>query len=267
MSLHRAARFPETWNPLGPLPAHCRYRLNRQHWAAGGCMGVWLLGRGVPQNLVTGEVATVGVGSPESTVGPLGPSYTNAGAARNGWQVRNGPILAGRSVWTVAAVCMAPTSSTGSANGRPIYCERAAAAGNDIFKLSRADGSRHDVTFTYRNTAGNLSNPGTAVNDMRTGRAFVAAASMAPGGASGASGRLITSYYNGVANFAADYGTNSTAQTNSNVATIGYDARDTGASTTWFGDLSLIAVFGEGWSDAQHAAFARAPFHLLIPAA
>jgi hypothetical protein len=258
--------WPRRWPGQIP-PGYQALELNPWHPLVASIRGAWVLGRGTPVNLVTGEVATVGVGAPESTIGPLGPSYSNAGAARNGWQVRNGPILAGRSVWTVAAVCMAPASSTGSANGRPIYCERAAASGNDIFKLSRADGSRHDVTFTYRNTAGTLSNPGTAVNDMRTGRAFVAGASMSPGGASGASGRLITSYYNGTANFAADWGTTSTAQTNSNVATIGYDARDTGASTSWFGDLSLVAVFGDGWTDDQHVLFARDPWDILRPSA
>jgi hypothetical protein len=258
--------WPRRWPGQIP-PGLEALEVNPWHPLNASIRGAWVLGRGTPVNLVTGEAATVGVGAPESTVGPLGPSYTNAGAARNGWQVRNGPILAGRSVWTVAAVCMAPTSSTGSANGRPIYCERASASGNDIFKLLRADGSRHDVTFTYRNTAGTLSNPGTAVNDMRTGRSFVAAASMAPGGASGASGRLITSYYNGVANFAADWGTTSTTQTNSNVATIGYDARDTGASTTWFGDLSLVAVFNDGWTDDQHVLFARDPWDILRPSA
>jgi hypothetical protein len=194
----------------------------------------------------------------------LGPSYTNDGSSRTGWLLRNGPIVAGLSTWTIVSVVCAPVSITGSNNGRPIYCERAP-AGLNILKLQRADGSRNDITLTYRNDAGNLSNPGTSTNDIRTGRQFVAAASMSPGGASGASGRLITSYVNGVANFTADWGTQSTTMTNAIQTTLSYDVNDASATTTWAGDISLVAVFRDGWSSAQHTAFSYAPYDIIRP--
>jgi len=258
--LHRRPRSPETWAPRGPLPTNCSYTINRSHWAAAGLLGVWLLGRGVPQNLVTGEIAEPindhlsPFHPPLARVGPIGPAQAyegTGGTAR--WQVRPSGILAGRSTWTIAAVVAQLDGSSSGGGGFPIYSERSAAT--PILKLE----SRNNLAgATFRNDSSQLIQL-TAGSTMANGLVRAPVATMRPGG----TGRLFR-VYDGVSAFSQfDWGTRSMA-----LASTGSFIGAEGVTSTaaWRGDIALVAISADGWEDAQMQEWALAPYRILIPA-
>ncbi len=244
-------------SPGAPPSAGIELAVNRLHPLAAGLLGVWVLGRGTPRNLVTGELATP-FGAPTQDIGVCGPALTNTNQNR-GWIARNAAILSGRSEFTVAGLAM---STPGSSNGfgRVIYSERS--SGNNILKLQWGTESRNIATLVYRNDAGNLElYQGASPADPRQGRQQIMSASLRPFG----SGRAFCNYLDGTLTHLRDWGTQSTVLTQATTAVLGYDQRD--ASGAFYGEISLVAISADGWSDADHAQFARDPWAILRPAA
>jgi hypothetical protein len=256
--LHRRARSPETWNPRGPLPGNCQYTINRSHWAAPALLGVWLLGRGVPVNLVTGEIATpvndffTPFHPPGGRVGPLGPAFYQDSGFKY-WRVRQtGPLVAGRSEWTIAAVVAQLDGSNSGSSGWSIYSERT--AGTPILKLETR---LNQYGTTFRNDVPQLTQilagAGSANGLMR-----MPSVTMRPGGG----GRVIR-VYDGLSAFAqTDWGTNSVAVTSGGAFIAGGEAGDGG----FLGDIALVVVSAAGWSDAQMQAWSQEPYRVLTPA-
>jgi hypothetical protein len=245
-----AFRYPQM-SAVSRAPAGSAFKLNLSHWAAGSCLGAWVLGRGVPVDLVTGEVA-VATGSPAVQVGALGPSYTNGSVANNIWRVRNGPILSNRARYTVVTICTVPSGTT-KLNNSP-YGERAS-GGNAILKITgNINSTPGHIGFTYRNDGGTISNIGNAAVDVRDGLPHVLALSGDPGH---------SLYIDGISRVTNPWSANTT-QTGNITTVIGGDPAD--ASGYWVGDISMVATFADAWTPPQHTAFAADPYALIIPA-
>jgi hypothetical protein len=235
MSFLYRSRFPDLWIPLeNPSGA---VELNRKHWAVNSDLaGMWVLnGNDPPIDLVTGRPSTK-TGTVTLVDGNRGQqNYFNN--ANNYYQVGPGAILANKPSFSIMAG--AQLNSSVKADGRVLYCERAA-SGNDILKLIQQGG---DVKLqsVYRNDAGNLQFNGGSAN-IADGLQHVHSWSFN----AGSSGNRI--FTDGVLVGTATYG-NSTTQTDAIVPLIGGDAQDTLA---WWGDyISWVAIWTRALGDDE----------------
>ena len=261
------AGFDPTQVPTAPV------EVDWSHPLANGVQGFWLPGLPPPQDL-TGRYPSQGLMTvagatyyPQIGASAIGPAfYSTSPNSPNAYVVNNGPILGGRTEFSILAIVQ--TTFSAANYGNDIYCERAA-SGDDIIQLTLSQGNasftQNSIGFVYRDDAGNIVN---VAGDQTVNNGSPHYVGVSCSIDSSTSVLSYSIYIDGILS-ASGTGTSTTAFTNTGIySSISGDPQATtaaGYSAAFVGAIPAVGVYDGVLPPSAFALWRSEPFAMLRP--